>query len=127
MSNLTGKTALVTGGTGGLGTAICRRLARDGRRVVASCHPDDLAGLAAWQQARRDEGLPGLAIGWGPIADQGYLARAKDTRALLERRLDGALLTGDLVDIFEIFGRVEGQRGRVAGSMQILHRQRLDC
>jgi len=30
-----GKTAVVTGGLGGLGTAICRRLAEDGRRVVA--------------------------------------------------------------------------------------------
>ncbi len=58
------KLALVTGGTGGLGTAICRRLARDGRRVVASCHPDDLADLAEWQQARRDEGLDiGLVAG----------------------------------------------------------------
>jgi acetoacetyl-CoA reductase len=58
------KLALVTGGTGGLGTAICRRLARDGRRVVASCHPDDLEDLAEWQQARRDEGLDiGLVAG----------------------------------------------------------------
>jgi acetoacetyl-CoA reductase len=33
------RTAFVTGGMGGIGTAICRRLARSGARVVAGCLP----------------------------------------------------------------------------------------
>ncbi len=34
---------------------------------------------------RRRDGLPGLAIGWGPISDVGYLARDKDKAALVNR------------------------------------------
>ena len=33
------KVALVTGAMGGLGTAICRSLAKDGMTVVANCLP----------------------------------------------------------------------------------------
>ena len=43
-----------------------------------------LEGLAA---ARCAEGLPTLAVGWGPIADAGYLARQEETREALARRL----------------------------------------
>jgi acetoacetyl-CoA reductase len=53
----TSKLALVTGGTGGIGTAICRRLAKQGRRVIASCHPDDRERLYDWVQARAAEGF----------------------------------------------------------------------
>ncbi|HQX25992.1 MAG TPA: SDR family NAD(P)-dependent oxidoreductase, partial [Pseudomonadota bacterium] len=37
---MTTRTAVVTGGLGGLGTEICKHLARAGRKVVAA----DLAG-----------------------------------------------------------------------------------
>ncbi|MFN8897989.1 MAG: SDR family NAD(P)-dependent oxidoreductase, partial [Pseudomonadota bacterium] len=33
------KTAYVTGGMGGIGTAICQRLAKDGFKVIAGCGP----------------------------------------------------------------------------------------
>ena len=33
------RVALITGGIGGIGTAICQRLAKDGCRVVANHHP----------------------------------------------------------------------------------------
>ncbi|MCJ9712754.1 acetoacetyl-CoA reductase, partial [Bordetella hinzii] len=36
---MSGKLAYVTGGMGGIGTAICQRLAKDGFRVVAGCGP----------------------------------------------------------------------------------------
>lgn len=48
------KVALVTGGTGGIGTAICRGLADDGYQVVAASTSAEKA--AAWQQAQKEDG-----------------------------------------------------------------------
>ena len=43
------------------------------------------AYLQGLMRRRRAEGLPGLAIGWGAIADVGILARDQDVAAKLER------------------------------------------
>jgi phthiocerol/phenolphthiocerol synthesis type-I polyketide synthase C len=43
--------------------------------------------LEALARQRRAEGRPGLAIGWGPIQDAGYLAERPDARDALARRL----------------------------------------
>jgi len=51
------RVALVTGGIGGIGTAICERLAKDGYKVVANCHPTEAEAAAAWRAARTAEGL----------------------------------------------------------------------
>lgn len=51
------KVALITGGIGGIGTAICQRLARDGYRVVANHHPSEQEAADAWRAARAAEGL----------------------------------------------------------------------
>lgn len=42
---------------------------------------------------RNEKGLPALAIGWGPIADSGYVARDADLKASLEDKLGGKSLT----------------------------------
>lgn len=52
---MTKRVALVTGGLGGLGTAICKALAADGYTVVANCLPGD-ADRDGWLAARQAEG-----------------------------------------------------------------------
>ncbi len=46
--------ALVTGSTGGLGTAICKRLADDGFRVVGNYNSEEKA--VAWKQKMKEQG-----------------------------------------------------------------------
>ena len=50
------KVALVTGGMGGLGTAICQRLSQAGFRVAATYSPGNPAP-EGWLAAQRDEGF----------------------------------------------------------------------
>ena len=62
--NNNGRLALVTGGTGGIGTAICRKLVEKGRRVVACYHPSEEASIQEWSKAREAEGIDvGLVAG----------------------------------------------------------------
>ena len=48
--------AVVTGGTGAIGTEICRHLAASGARVAALGHPSESARIADWQAALQREG-----------------------------------------------------------------------
>ncbi|MBC7656221.1 MAG: acetoacetyl-CoA reductase [Frankiaceae bacterium] len=56
---MTARLALVTGGIGGIGTAACRRLARDGFRVIASDLPASDDKLRAFTQA-----MDGMDVGF---------------------------------------------------------------
>ncbi len=60
------RVALVTGGTGGIGTAIVRRLADNGYRVATNYRNAEKA--KAWQQQMRDAGYD-IAIAEGDVTD----------------------------------------------------------
>src|SRR5690606_16240437 len=52
--DMTSRVALVTGGTGGIGTAICRKLADQGHRVATNYRNEEKA--RAWEAQMKSEG-----------------------------------------------------------------------
>jgi len=50
-------TAVVTGGIGGLGTEICKRLAGDGNLIISTYLAAEQEAAQAWRQAREREGM----------------------------------------------------------------------
>lgn len=72
MFDLTGKTALVTGGNGGIGLAMARGLAQAGAMVVVTGR--DAAKSAAAVQALRGEGLKADAVE-ADVTDEASVAR----------------------------------------------------
>ena len=63
---MTQRTALVTGGTGGIGTAIVRYLARQGHRVATNYRDD--ARAAAWREDMIRDGIDVVMVP-GDVAD----------------------------------------------------------
>ncbi|MBA2492992.1 MAG: acetoacetyl-CoA reductase [Gammaproteobacteria bacterium] len=57
MSHAKKRVTLVTGGIGGIGTEICKRLAQGTRTVVAGHLPSEHGEAEEWQSMRRAEGL----------------------------------------------------------------------
>lgn len=53
----TGHVAVVTGGIGGIGTDICRSLAKHGNKVIATYISFEAERAIEWQQERLEEGL----------------------------------------------------------------------
>lgn len=62
--------AVVSGGMGGIGTAICKRLAAEGATVVALCHTSEEEKIPAWQAENGEFDV--LA---GDVADEADAAR----------------------------------------------------
>ena len=62
---MSARVALVTGGTGGIGTAICKRLAGLGHKVATNFRNEDKA--RDWQQKMRDEGFD-VALAKGDVS-----------------------------------------------------------
>ena len=63
---MTSRVALVTGGTGGIGTAICKKLARMGHRVATNYRNEERA--RAWAGQLKDEGIEVLLVP-GDVSD----------------------------------------------------------
>lgn len=58
------------------------------------------AAIEAVAERRHAEGLPALAVQWGPIGDAGYLAREREVSDLLARQLGSApLIAADALDM----------------------------
>ena len=74
---MSGRLAYVTGGMGGIVTAICRRLCRDGYTVVAGCGP----GSQRKDRWVADMKAQGLVV----HASEGNVADWESTRAAFER------------------------------------------
>lgn len=60
---MTTRTAFVTGGTGGIGSAICKELIQKGCKVIAGYYPAEEEQAQAWRQRRQDEGADIAVIG----------------------------------------------------------------
>jgi acetoacetyl-CoA reductase len=53
---MTKRVALITGGTGGIGTAICHRMANDGMSVIAVHHPSEDEAAIQWRENQAADG-----------------------------------------------------------------------
>ena len=71
---MTSRVALVTGGTGGIGTAICRRLALSGHRVATNYRNEGKA--REWQARMKSEGID-VALAPGDVCS------AEDAEAMV--------------------------------------------
>src|SRR5574343_798111 len=74
------KVAYVTGGMGGIGTAICQRLARDGYKVVAGCGPS--RDFQKWLDEQKALGYTfyasvGNVADWDSTVEAGAKAKAE--------------------------------------------------
>lgn len=80
---MTSRVALVTGGTGGIGTAIVKRLARAGHRVATNYRNEEKA--KAWQAELKADGVDCLIVP-GDVAD---FASSKEMVKEIEAKLGG--------------------------------------
>ncbi|MCB1862233.1 MAG: acetoacetyl-CoA reductase [Chromatiaceae bacterium] len=74
----TNRLAVVTGGIGGIGSAICVRLAEDGHKVVATYHPSEEEKAQEWLAEMKNRGLD-IGIAGGDVSS------AEDAAAMMNK------------------------------------------
>ena len=74
---MTKRIAYVTGGMGGIGTAICQRLARDGFTVVAGCGPNSPRKVKWLEQQK--------ALGFDFVPSEGNVGDWESTKAAFDK------------------------------------------
>src|SRR5687767_1391241 len=93
---MTSRVALVTGGTGGIGSAICKRLARNGHRVATNYRSEERA--REWQAGLAREGIE-VAIVPGDVADaessQKMVAAVREKLGPIDILINNAGITRD--------------------------------
>jgi acetoacetyl-CoA reductase len=93
---MTQRTALVTGGTGGIGTAIVRYLARQGHRVAANHRSE--ARAEAWRLAMLEEGIE-VTLAHGdvsdPVASEAMIRRIEASLGPIDILVNNAGITRD--------------------------------
>jgi acetoacetyl-CoA reductase len=94
---MTGRIALVTGGIGGIGTRICRRLAESGHRVIASDLPASAERLSAFAQDMADLDVHFEAADVSRMADcEALVQRVRDRHGAVSVLVNGAGITRDV-------------------------------
>jgi acetoacetyl-CoA reductase len=90
------RVALVTGGTGGIGTAICKRLAKAGHRVATNYRSEEKA--REWQAALKKDGVDVLVVP-GDVADakssEAMVAAVKEKLGPIDILVNNAGITRD--------------------------------
>jgi acetoacetyl-CoA reductase len=93
---MTQRTALVTGGTGGIGTAIVRYLARQGHRVATNYR--DPAKAQAWHRSMVEEGVEVTLIAGDvsdPVASEAMIRQIEEQLGPIEILINNAGITRD--------------------------------
>jgi acetoacetyl-CoA reductase len=93
---MTKKVAYVTGGMGGIGTAICQRLAKDGFKVIAGCGPT--RDYAKWLDEQKALGFAfyasvGNVADWQSTVDA--FSKAKAEHGAIDVLVNNAGITRD--------------------------------
>lgn len=96
MSDLTGKIALVTGGTGGIGAAICLKLASQGAKVFTNYRNEEKA--LAWQSCAKEQGYD-IGIFQADVSDteacEAMVASIRESDGSIDILVNNAGITKD--------------------------------